>query len=36
MKTIFDKIMIGGMECNNRILRSATRERLADILFWSS
>lgn len=30
MKTIFDKIQIGNMECKNRILRSATWEGLAD------
>lgn len=30
MKTIFDRIIIGGMECSNRILRSATWEGLAD------
>lgn len=30
MKTIFDSIQIGNMECKNRILRSATWEALSD------
>lgn len=30
MKTIFDPIQIGNIECKNRILRSATWEALSD------
>ena len=30
MKTIFDPIRIGSLECKNRILRSATWEALSD------